>query len=87
MSTPEWDIFARIEKLENIVPETKDNLILAVSAYAMSFLSLTLRTPSRARKFEDDMAKQLGQVGLSDRLLEVITDLMTNICNDVEKKQ
>jgi hypothetical protein len=84
-STPEFDIFKRIEKLEALKPTAEDGRILGMYAVYISFIALALQRPGQARKLKDTVMADLKKLGLSAGVLERLEKDLVEICDEAEK--
>ena len=84
-STPEWDIFGRIEKLETLQPTAEDTRILAVNALFLAFIALVKDHPRAARKMKDEYVAHLETTNLNPELLKELGRFLTIICDSFEE--
>ena len=84
-STPEWDIFGRIEKLETLEPKAEDGFILAANALLLAFVALVKDRPKAARKLKDSFIAHLEETNLSRELLKELGHVFTIVCDEFEK--
>jgi len=90
-STPEWDLFKRLEGLESTSTVTKpaihDALVLAKMALALTFVNRTVRFPRGARKLKDDIIGLAKRAGVSQESLEGVEVLLSPICEIAEQRE
>jgi hypothetical protein len=84
-STPEWDIFERIEKLETLKPTAEEGRILAVEALGLAFMALVIGRPKAARKLKDLYIAHLETTNLSPELLKELGHALTTVCDSLEE--
>ena len=84
-STPEWDIFERIEKLETLQPTAEEGRILAVEALSLAFMALVIGRPKGARKVKDLYIDHLETTNLSPELVKELGRALTTVCDSLEK--
>lgn len=80
----EWDIFERLEKLEELKPTAEDAAILATFGFTLGFYSIAARS-SNPRKLKDVWITFLRQKGLSVESLRVLEEWLLNICKLIEE--
>jgi hypothetical protein len=85
-----WDkLFERIDSLKaELKPsetDARDALALGLYDISLSFLLFVMDHPSEARRLKDAIVSGLKQVPLSPKRREVITDMLTDICDLVEE--
>lgn len=84
-STPEWDIFGRIEKLETLQPTAEEGRILAVEALGLAFMALVIGRPKAARKLKDTYVAHLETTNLSPELLKELGRALTTVCDSLKE--
>ncbi len=84
-STPEYDIFKRIEELEALKPTAEDGRILAVDALILAFIALVRDHPRTARKLKDSYLAHLETSNLSPELLKELERFLIIVCDELEK--
>jgi hypothetical protein len=89
MSTAEWDIFARIENLEQDIkaakPTVKDANIVSMFAFGLAFGAVAVRMPDQARGIKDSYLGYLKASGLSPKMLDILEQAMLEACDMAEK--
>ena len=89
MSNGEWDIFGRIENLEQDIKAAKPTLEeatrVAVYAFELAFIALVRARPDQDRKLKDIIITDLKKLGLSLNTLNTLEQLMLKICDIAEK--
>lgn len=87
---PEFDIFKRLERLEEITngefTAVTETLLVAIAAFWVAFLALSTHYPEFARKYKDDIVGSLQRKGLNRRLLDMLREISTDIVDQIEKK-
>lgn len=83
---PEWDIFERLEKLEELKPTAEDAAILATFGFTLGFHSLA-RQSRNPRKLKDDWIAFLKRKGLSAEAREVLEEWLLAICKIIEERR
>ncbi len=93
MDTPEWDIFSRIESLEQmnrkfgtIEPALGEVRLIAIWAFLMGFFNMFSDRPSRARAGKDELMLRFRQSGVSAQTLELLEKGMLTFCGELEKR-
>lgn len=84
-SEPEWQFFARLEKLEALKPTAEDGRILAMEAFVIAFIALARHRPTIARKAKDLLIARLKKLGLTAGLLGQLERDLLEICDEVEQ--
>lgn len=85
-----WDkLFERVDylkaKLEPTETDARDSFILALYGVSLSFVLEIIDHPSEARRLKDGIVRSLQQTGLSRKRIEVVTDVLTDFCDLIEK--
>lgn len=85
MSNAEWDIFKRIENLEQDIetakPTLKDANTVALFAFGLAFGALTMHSPDHARKAKDSCLRTLKTLDLSPGILNKVEQVMLEVCD------
>jgi hypothetical protein len=82
-STPEWDIFTRIERgeqligrideeIEAITPTLVDTMVLAIDRISFAFLALVQEHPKYARRLKDVLITMHKRENIDPKLLEIL---------------
>lgn len=88
MITPEFDIFKRLEKLEDKTKgeiTAKDAFIMGAVGLELAFLAASLYAPQHTRKYKDDILKKLKVMGLDKYWLDELGEDLRNACNFIEQ--
>lgn len=85
-----WDkLFERVDsfkaKLEPTETDARDAVVLALYGLSFCFLTVAINHPSQARILKDGLVRSLQQVGLSRKRTEVVAEVLTSLCDVVEK--
>lgn len=81
---PEFDLFKRIENLEE---KTKgkltfvDTSIMATMGLMLAWAAFSMHAPEYARKLKDNTLKGLKTAGLNKEALDVLEKLMSEQCD------
>jgi hypothetical protein len=90
MSTAEWDIFKRIEDLEQDIetakPTLKDANTVAIFAFGLAFGTMAIQTPKYARKMKDECTKHLKTIGVAPKVFDLLEQLMLKACDLAEEE-
>ena len=87
-STPEFDIFKRLEKLEETSvtkPALDDIFMVARMAFGIAFANIAVARPKQARKQKDSIIKWAKSLGVSKGILEDLESLLLIACEEAEK--
>lgn len=88
METPEWDIFKRIERLEDKTKSKltlKDTSILSVLTFEIAFYAMGLHAPEFVRKHKDVLLGKLKTMGFSKEWLGILEEDLLSICDGIEE--
>jgi len=88
MKVPEFEVFKRIESLEEKIKgefTVKDASILALVGFELAFTALGLHTPQYARKFKDEFLGKLKKMDVTKKWLDCLEEDCLNICELVEQ--
>ena len=85
MEAPEWDVFKRIESLEELRPTVGDLTIIAVDTFLLLFGWLAMEHRSGARAFKDRLIAIFEKGGLSKETLNSLQKFMLQVCEKAEK--
>lgn len=90
MSTAEWDIFKRIENLEQDIETAKPTLndanTVAIFAYGLAFGTMVIQTPKYARKMKDECTQHLETLAVSPKVINLLEQLMLKACDIAEEE-
>lgn len=87
METPEFDLFKRVENLEDKFKgelTVKDAFILGAIGFEIAYAALSFQSPQNARKFKDEFLGRLNQAGLSHKWLDILQEDLLNVCSSIE---
>ena len=88
METPEFDLFKRIENLEEKFEgelTVKDAFILGAIGFEIAYAALSFQSPQNARKFKDEFLGRVKQAGLSHKWLDILQEDLLSVCNNIEQ--
>jgi len=83
---PEWDIFERLEKLEELKPTAEDAATLAIFSFTLGFYSVAARR-SNPRQLKDVWITFLRRKNLSVQSLRVLEEWLLALCKLIEERQ
>jgi hypothetical protein len=91
MSTAEWDIFKRIENLEQDIetakPTLEDANAVSTFAFGLAFGNMVIRTPKYAKKMKDECTQHLKTLGVSPKVLGLLEQFMLKACDIAEESK
>ncbi|MBA7596787.1 hypothetical protein ES703_03776 [subsurface metagenome] len=83
---PEWDIFERLEKLEEIKLTAQDAAILATFGFSLAFYAIA-RQYSNPRELKDVWIAFLKRKDLSTKARETLEEWLLAICKRIEERR
>ena len=89
MQTPEWDLFKRIEALEEKTKAeftVQDATILATIGLQVAFRSAILHTPQYAREYKDRILGNLKKMRVNRKMRDMLEEDFTSLSNTLEQK-
>jgi len=84
-NTEEWDIFARVEKLEKMKLDLEEVGSVAVLAFILLFINMVSVNPHNARKIKDRCIELFEKQGISAKSLKALEKKLLEICDYIEK--
>lgn len=88
MEVPEFDLFKRIENLEQRTKgelTIRDVSILSLLGLEIAFAAMSLHAPQFVRKYKDDFLRKLKEMGFNKQWLDILEEDFLDICEGVEK--
>lgn len=90
---PEFDVFKRIEKLEEemMVPDKvveliSDLLIIILLNSAFTFWAFSLHEPNTARKIKDKWVEILKHKDVNKFFVDRLSEILTEVCTIIEQE-
>lgn len=88
MEIPEFDLFKRIENLEQRAKgelTIRDASIIGFLALETAYLAMSLHAPKLARKYKDDLLGKLKKMDFNEQWLALLEEDFLNLCESAEK--
>jgi len=89
MNVPEFDLFKRIESLEEKTKgqlTAQDAAILAAISLEVAFRSAILHVPQHAREYKDNILGVLKRMGLNRKLVDILEEDFASLSNALEQQ-
>ena len=88
MEVPEFDLFERIENLEQRAKgelTVREASIVGLLGLETAYLAMSLHAPKLARKYKDDLLGKLKKMDFNEQWLALLEEDFLNLCESVEK--
>jgi len=86
---PEFDIFTRIEQLEEKATgmlTLREAIFLAAFGCELAFANIAMQNPGDARNIKDELIAKLKRWGINEEFVDLLDEDFASMCSSVEQQ-